>query len=152
MARVAVEGEISQRRVHRRVWFLQCDIVRVPSHIFCRLLIYHSGWDIHDAVYARELLISNKKNGYKDIIASIDLSTYRRIPWENNVPFFLVSFLDPVTREPLTVDPRGILKLTMERAEKLGRHCYAGVEYEVFTLHSVVILSDNLTLVFQFQG
>jgi glutamine synthetase len=91
-----------------------------------------SGWDIHDAVYPRELLISNKKNGYKDIIASIDLSTYRRIPWENNVPFFLVYFLDPVTGQPLSVDPRGILKITTERAEKIGRQCYAGVEYEVF--------------------
>ncbi|KAG6880223.1 hypothetical protein C0992_002989 [Termitomyces sp. T32_za158] len=91
-----------------------------------------SGWDIHDAVYARELLISNKQNGYRDIIASIDLSTYRRIPWEDNVPFFLVSFLDPETKQPLSVDPRGITKIVSERAAKFGRECYAGVEYEVF--------------------
>jgi glutamine synthetase len=77
------------------------------------------------------LLISNKKNGYKDILASIDLSTYRRIPWEDNVPFFLVSFLDPLTKQPLIVDPRGILRITTERAEKMGRECIAGVEYEV---------------------
>lgn len=93
-----------------------------------------SGWDIHDAVYPRELLVSNKKNGYRDIIASIDLSTYRRIPWEDYVPFFLVSFLDPVTGQPLTVDSRGILKIAMERADKLGRQCFAGVEYEVFAI------------------
>ena len=82
-------------------------------------------------MYSRELLISNKQNGYRDIIASIDLSTYRRIPWEDSVPFFLVSFLDPVKKQPLTVDPRGILKITTERAEKVGRQCFAGVEYEV---------------------
>lgn len=82
-------------------------------------------------VYSRELLISNKKNGYHDIIATIDISTYRRIPWENNVPFFLVSFFDPETKQPLVVDPRGILKITTERAEALGFHCFAGVEYEV---------------------
>jgi glutamine synthetase len=86
---------------------------------------------MHDTVYSRELLISNKANGYRDIIASIDLSTYRRIPWENNVPFFLVSFLDPDTKEPLIVDPRGIMSITTERAAALGRHCFAGVEYEV---------------------
>lgn len=96
---------------------------------FCSVIF---GWDIHDAVYPRELLVSNKKNGYRDIIASIDLSTYRRIPWEDYVPFFLVSFLDPVTGQPLTVDPRGILKIAMERADKLGRQCFAGVEYEYF--------------------
>ncbi|KAJ7709748.1 hypothetical protein B0H17DRAFT_915304 [Mycena rosella] len=96
---------------------------------FCSVIF---GWDIHDAVYSRELLISNKANGYRDIIASIDLSTYRRIPWENNVPFFLVSFLDPDTREPLVVDPRGIMGITTERAAAVGRRCFAGVEYEYF--------------------
>ncbi|KAJ3736086.1 hypothetical protein DFJ43DRAFT_1150381 [Lentinula guzmanii] len=96
---------------------------------FCSVIF---GWDIHDTVYSRELLISNKANGYRDILASIDLSTYRRIPWENNVPFFLVSFLDPDTKEPLVVDPRGILKITSDRADKMQRSCYAGVEYEYF--------------------
>ncbi|KAJ4497877.1 hypothetical protein C8R41DRAFT_758394 [Lentinula lateritia] len=96
---------------------------------FCSVIF---GWDIHDTVYSRELLISNKANGYRDILASIDLSTYRRIPWENNVPFFLVSFLDPDTKEPLVVDPRGILKITSDRAAVSHRSCYAGVEYEYF--------------------
>lgn len=104
-----------------------------------------SGWDIHDAVYSRELLISNKANGYRDIIASIDLSTYRRIPWEDNVPFFLLSFLDPDTKRPLSVDPRGILKITTERAAKLDRQCFSGVEYEVHLLYSsriCLLISD----------
>ncbi|KAG5644222.1 hypothetical protein DXG03_008817 [Asterophora parasitica] len=78
------------------------------------------------------------QNGYRDLIASIDLSTYRRIPWENNVPFFLVSFHDPETKEPLVVDPRGISKITTERAEALGRQCYAGVEYEYFNFKGIV--------------
>ncbi|KAI0054028.1 glutamine synthetase/guanido kinase [Auriscalpium vulgare] len=71
-------------------------------------------------------------NGYRDLLASIDLSTYRRIPWENDVPFFLVSFLDPDTKEPISVDPRGVLKKTVEKAEQDGWSCYAGVEYEYF--------------------
>ncbi|THU85647.1 glutamine synthetase/guanido kinase [Dendrothele bispora CBS 962.96] len=96
---------------------------------FCSVIF---GWDMHDSVYSRELLISNKANGYRDIIASIDLSTYRRIPWEDNVPFFLVSFLDPETKEPLVVDPRGILRITAERAAAKGLNCIAGAEYEYF--------------------
>ncbi|KAH6894970.1 glutamine synthetase [Coprinopsis sp. MPI-PUGE-AT-0042] len=96
---------------------------------FCSVIF---AWDIHDSVYSRELLISNKDNGYRDILASIDLSTYRRIPWENNVPLFLLSYNDPDTKEPVSVDPRGTLKKTMEKAENLGYTPYAGVEYEYF--------------------
>ena len=86
---------------------------------------------MHDAVYSRELLISNKDNGYRDILAKIDLSTYRRIPWENNVPFFLVSFLDPDTLEPVCADPRGVLATVVKRASVKNWTCFAGCEYEV---------------------
>ena len=86
---------------------------------------------MHDAVYPNELLISNRANGYRDLIAAIDLTTYRRIPWENNVPFFLVYFLDPETKKPICADPRGVLKKVVDRAETQGWQCYAGCEYEV---------------------
>ena len=78
-------------------------------------------------------MISNKANGYRDILASIDLSSFRTIPWENHVPFFLVSFLDPDTKQPIVVDPRGILKITTDRAGDAGYECFSGVEYEVWT-------------------
>jgi len=95
---------------------------------FCSVIF---GWDMHDAVYSRELLISNRANGYRDLLASIDLSTYRRIPWENNVAFFLVSFLDPETKEPICADPRGVLRKVVKRADRNGWQCFAGCEYEV---------------------
>ncbi|THH07300.1 hypothetical protein EW145_g3481 [Phellinidium pouzarii] len=96
---------------------------------FCSVVF---GWDMHDQVYSRELLISNKSNGYRDVIASIDLMTYRRIPWEGNVPFFLVSFLDPETKEPLCACPRNTLRKAVKKAEAKGWDCFAGVEYEYF--------------------
>ncbi|KAI9057918.1 glutamine synthetase/guanido kinase [Trametes sanguinea] len=96
---------------------------------FCSVIF---GWDIHDTVYSKELLISNRANGYRDLIASIDLATYRRIPWENNVPFFLVSFLDPDTKEPICADPRGVLRKVASRAQAKGWRCIAGCEYEYF--------------------
>ncbi|CAL1705171.1 unnamed protein product [Somion occarium] len=96
---------------------------------FCSVIF---GWDIHDQVYSRELLISNKTNGYRDLLAVIDLFTFRRIPWENNVPFFLVHFLDPDTKEPICADPRGVLKAVAERAQSNGWNCIAGCEYEYF--------------------
>jgi glutamine synthetase len=103
-------------------------------------------------VYSRELLISNRANGYRDIVASIDLSTYRRIPWENDVPFFLISFFDPDTKQPLSVDPRGTLRSVTERASTMGWECYAGVEYEVCRVDNfsaAYFSSSHLVLQFQ---
>lgn len=143
-----VNREVLERCEDGRIRILQCYLASslLPStflHISPYVLLPSSGWDIHDTVYSKELLISNKANGYRDVIAIIDLSSFRRIPWENNVPFFLVSFLDPVSKLPLSVDPRGVLKIATERiASTLGYECFAGVEYEV---RQVTLLSMNLS-------
>jgi len=100
-----------------------------PGFGFCSVIF---GWDIHDTVYSQELLISTRANGYRDILASIDLSTFRRIPWEDNIPFFLVSFLDPETQEPICVCPRGVVKKVVQRAQSQGWEPIAGCEYEYF--------------------
>ncbi|KAK4700173.1 hypothetical protein P7C70_g6075, partial [Phenoliferia sp. Uapishka_3] len=38
------------------------------------------GWDMHDKPYTKELKISTLANGYRDLLARIDLSSYRRTP------------------------------------------------------------------------
>ncbi|MCJ1384061.1 hypothetical protein MMC17_007177 [Xylographa soralifera] len=96
---------------------------------FCSVIF---GWDMHDQTYFKELKISNKENGYHDIIAIPDLSSYRRIPWEDDVPFFLVSFFDPDTHEPVSACPRGLLKTAVEKLEERGLSAMAGAEYEFF--------------------
>ncbi|KAF8609858.1 glutamine synthetase/guanido kinase [Ceratobasidium sp. AG-I] len=103
--------------------------VKGDSFGFCSVIF---GWDIHDTVYSKELLVSNRANGYRDILARIDLATYRRLTWEANVPFFLVSFLDPDTQEPIPVCPRGSLAKAVSKAETFGWEPVAGVEYEYF--------------------
>ncbi|KAF9532224.1 hypothetical protein CPB83DRAFT_847455 [Crepidotus variabilis] len=118
--------------------------VKTDGFGFCSVIF---GWDLHDTVYSRELLVSNKANGYRDIIAVIDLSSFRRIPWENDVPFFLLSFLDPDTKEPLCVDPRGVLRVITERVREIGYECYSGVEYEFFNFKETAqsIVNKNFT-------
>ncbi|BDD61689.1 hypothetical protein MPDQ_001464 [Monascus purpureus] len=96
---------------------------------FCSVIF---GWDMHDHTYFKELAISNKENGYRDLVAVPDLSSYRRIPWENNVPFFLVSFFDPETHEPVCACPRGLLKMATGKAEAAGYRAMAGAEYEFY--------------------
>ena len=97
---------------------------------FCSVIF---GWDMHDQTYFRELKISNKENGYKDLLAKIDLSSYRRIPWEDNIPFFLLSFYDPDTNKPISACPRSILRNAVGKLHKAGYGAMAGAEFEFFT-------------------
>ncbi|KAA8569726.1 hypothetical protein EYC84_001309 [Monilinia fructicola] len=96
---------------------------------FCSVIF---GWDMHDQTYFKELKISNAENGYHDIIAIPDLSSFRRIPWEDNVPFFLISFYDPDTGNPVSACPRGLLKTAVEKLQANGLGAMAGAEYEFF--------------------
>ena len=93
---------------------------------FCSVIF---GWDMHDQQYYKELKISNAENGYRDIIAVPDLSSFRRIPWEDEVPFFLVSFIDPDTGGPISACSRGLLKTVCERLDKEGMGAMAGGEH-----------------------
>ncbi|KAK0507338.1 hypothetical protein JMJ35_010376 [Cladonia borealis] len=96
---------------------------------FCSVIF---GWDMHDQTYFKELKISNAENGYRDIIAVPDMESFRRIPWEDNVPFFLLSFMDPDTGRPVGACPRGLLKTASEKLERQGLGAMAGAEYEFF--------------------
>ncbi|KAH6855399.1 hypothetical protein B0I37DRAFT_55509 [Chaetomium sp. MPI-CAGE-AT-0009] len=96
---------------------------------FCSVIF---GWDMHDRTYMQELKVSNKENGYRDIIAVPDLNSFRRIPWEDNVPFFLVSFFDPDTKEPIPACPRGLLKTQLDKFATKGYGAMAGAEYEFY--------------------
>jgi glutamine synthetase len=96
---------------------------------FCSVVF---GWDMHDAPYMRELCISNKANGYRDLIAVPDLQSFRRIPWEDSVPMFLVRFVDPGNMQPLFACPKSLLKRTADKVKKQGMKPMAGAEYEFF--------------------
>ena len=56
-----------------------------------------------------------------------DLSSFRRIPWEDHVPFFLVSFFEPDTGDPLSACSRGLLKSAADKWEKHELKAMAGV-------------------------
>jgi glutamine synthetase len=94
---------------------------------FCSVIF---GWDMHDQTYFKELKISNKENGYRDMIAIPDLKSFRRIPWENDIPFFLVSFFDPDNGNSISACPRSTLRRALESVEKAGYGAMAGGERE----------------------
>lgn len=93
---------------------------------FCSVVF---GWDMHDMQYMRELKISNSENGFRDLIAIVDLKSFRRIPWENNIPFFLVSFQDPDTGESVSACPRSFLGRALDKLAAKGYGAMAGGLY-----------------------
>lgn len=125
LAGVDVDGQLRGKLVSKKK-FLG---IAKEGFGFCSVIF---GWDMHDQTYFKELKISNKENGYHDIVAIPDLSTFRRIPWEDNVPFFLVSFYDPDTMQPVSACPRGLLKVQMSKLEEQGIGAMAGAEYEFY--------------------
>lgn len=92
---------------------------------FCSVIF---GWDMHDETYTRELRISNKENGYRDVIAKVDLGSYRRIPWgrSTRMPFFLVDFWDPDTGKRLSACPRSVLTSMVDKLDVAGVSSMAG--------------------------
>lgn len=89
---------------------------------FCSVIF---GWDMHDKTYIKELKISNKENGYRDIVAEVDLKSFRRVPWEDNVPFFLCSFRQP-EGGPICACPRSLLETAEARIAEKGFGALAG--------------------------
>ena len=97
---------------------------------FCDVVF---GWDMMDVTYDNTKLTGWHK-GFPDVLAKIDLGTYRTVPWDGNVPFFLGDFVGEQGGKevPLPICPRQVLKRVLKRAEKLGFTAMCGMEYEWF--------------------
>jgi len=91
------------------------------------------GWDLHDQCYDNTTLTGWHK-GFPDALARLDFGTHRKVPWDDNVDFFLGDFVQ--TRdgkeEPFPLDGRQVLKRVLRRAEKLGVQPMCGLEFEFF--------------------
>ena len=90
---------------------------------FCDVVF---GWDCQDKVYTTQTNTS-----FVDILALPDLSTYRRLPWESNIPFFLLDFYDPASKSLLSFAPRSLLKsVSAQLHNKHALTAMCGMEYE----------------------
>ncbi|MGI8896506.1 MAG: glutamine synthetase family protein [Casimicrobiaceae bacterium] len=97
---------------------------------FCDVVF---GWDSQDVCYDNTAL-TGWQHGFPDAVARIDLGTYRHVPWDNGVPFFLGDFVSTKNgREvPHPVCPRQVLRRVLRRAEKMGFTAMCGMEFEWF--------------------
>ncbi|MGN6355123.1 MAG: glutamine synthetase family protein [Parafilimonas sp.] len=93
---------------------------------FCNVVF---GWDMNDVCYTNGD-VSGWHTGYPDAFATIDLNTYRTIPWQNNIPFFLADFSH--APEVAAACPRTLLKHINEQCEALGFKAFFSKEFEWF--------------------
>lgn len=88
------------------------------------------GWDSGDVAY-NNVAFTGWHSGYPDSPARIDLTTFRKIPWENDVPFFLGEIIDK-KNEPSHVCPRQLVKSVEREAAKMGYSAVCSQEFEWF--------------------
>lgn len=94
---------------------------------FCSVVF---GWDSADACYDTSTY-TGWHTGYPDALVRIVPESYRRIPWDKQMPFFLGEFIDDAN-QPLAVCPRQVLKRILAKAEKMGFAALVGCEFEWF--------------------
>jgi len=93
---------------------------------FCNVIF---GWDVNDQVYD-DSKVTGWHTGFPDSSATIDVSTYRRIPWNDNIPLFLADFHRSDNLSD--VCPRSLLKRIDERSRNAGYIPKFASEYEWF--------------------
>jgi len=88
------------------------------------------GSDIDDRMYDDDY-VSGRQLGFPDATVKLDLSTFRNVPWDADVPFFLGEFV----REdgaPHPLCPRQVLRRVLRRAASMGYQPLVGSEFEFF--------------------
>ncbi len=88
---------------------------------FCDVIF---GWDSADMLYDN-VQVTGWHSGYPDAHATVDLSTFRLIPWEEQTAAFLLDFEVPVS-------PRQVLQKVEQKARALGFSVKCASEYEFF--------------------
>lgn len=118
-----VDGILRGKYLHKDKFFSAAD----GGFGFCNVVF---GWDSGDVCYDNSAY-TGWHSGYPDAMAQVDLATFRRVPWDGDIPFFLADFVD-AQGAPLGVCPRQLLKGVLARAEKAGFTAKCGLEFEWF--------------------
>ena len=123
VAIVDMDGVLRGKTIHRDKFLSAVE----SGFGFCNVVF---GWDCTDVCYDN-VQYTGWHTGYPDALAHIDLNTFRKVPWDNDVPFFLADFVDAQGR-PLEVCPRSVLKQAIAKAEAMGFAPLFGMEFEWF--------------------
>ncbi|CAN5415390.1 glutamine synthetase [soil metagenome] len=118
-----IDGILRGKTIRREKFFSILD----KGFGFCDVVL---GWDAHDAAYDNTEF-TGWHTGYPDANAKVDIDTFRKIPWDNDLPFFLADFCDE-SDKILPICPRGLLKSMKYRALEMGYTAAFAEEFEWF--------------------
>tara|TARA_Y100001970_G_scaffold293825_1_gene443547 strand:- start:254 stop:1537 length:1284 start_codon:yes stop_codon:yes gene_type:complete len=99
---------------------------------FCSVIF---GWDCDDECYD-DIDFTGWHTGYHDIITHIDFGTFRHITWEDDQPFYLLDYNNPIC-------PRFLLKNIIKESESMGYIPTFALEYEWFNFKNNKGLNIN---------
>ncbi|WP_258098021.1 glutamine synthetase family protein [Marinoscillum pacificum] len=120
IAVVDIDG-VLRGKILRKDKFLN---VLESSSGFCDVIF---GWDVVDVAYDNAK-VTGWHTGYPDTNYTIDINTFRKIPWDENIPFFLGDFSQ--TNHPAC--PRSLLKKVINKAKKMDLTPIFSEEFEWF--------------------
>jgi glutamine synthetase len=118
-----VDGVLRGKVLHRDKF----DAALAGGFGFCDVVF---GWDMTDAVYDNTQ-VTGWQHGFPDALVRLDAATARRVPWDDDVPFFLGEFVS-TDGKPYPICPRQTLRRVLARADKLGFTAMCGLEFEWF--------------------
>ena len=120
IAVVDIDG-VLRGKILRKDKFLN---ILESSSGFCDVIF---GWDVADMAYDNAQ-VTGWHTGYPDTNYTIDINTFRHIPWDENIPFFLGDF----NQIDHPACPRSLLKKVIDKADKMGFSPIFSEEFEWF--------------------
>jgi len=127
-----IDGVLRGKVIHKEKFFEIID----KGVGFCDVIF---GWDMNDACYDNTKY-TGWHTGYPDANVKLDLSTFRTIPWEQNLPFFLGELSE---KSGNAICPRSLLKRIASTSRELGFNPVFALEYEWFNFREDAIELSN---------
>ena len=114
-----IDGVLRGKIIHKQKFMDAID----TGIGFCDVVF---GWDANDVCYENSK-VTGWHSGYPDAKAHIDINTFRTIPWNDELPFFLADF-----HSELVSCPRSLLKKIESEASGMGFNAKFSQEFEWF--------------------
>ena len=121
-----IDGVLRGKVIHRKKFLEGLE----SGYGFCDVVF---GWDSNDVLYDN-VKITGWHTGYPDQQCRIDLSTFRIIPWQDNIPFFIADF-SKEDSPGLAACPRTLLKKIASECCDMGYFPAFSQEFEWFNFN-----------------
>lgn len=119
-----IDGILRGKYIHKQKFL---DIID-NSFGFCDVIM---GWDNTDTVY-NNAEVTGWHTGFPDTKAQIDVTSYRSVPWQDDVAFFLADLNNPETNQPHPGCSRSLLKKVVAKSDNMGFKAVFAQEFEWF--------------------